>query len=341
MIGIGDPRLTFFCPQPVERGADGARLQRFPRPAVAALLGQIGPSANARSSSGCAVRLATDSPWLDVHLLRLRHHQPFPAALGLEVEAGEGVRAVSGPDLRERQGDVTVRLATGLERGGPVAPLALWLPLISTCAVAGVGLAEGARLEAAPAPEPRWLAIGDSLTQGFSVQSPLDAWVHRLSRRLGLPCWNLGLGGVKIEPAAFSWALAARTWDLVTIGLGSNHAWRAADAATAADRAAALAELALAGAHRRLVWILPPWKPCEDGKGPAEFQGLPLDADIGVRVGQVRAALRARLAAYGPRLELVEGHVPSDLRLLPDGLHPAAHGAGIIADRLAAVLTTR
>jgi lysophospholipase L1-like esterase len=341
MIGIDDPRLTFFCPQPVERGADTARLERFPRPAIEALLGQIGPSANARSSSGCAVRLTTDSPWIEVRLLRLRHHQPFPAAIGLEVDGSDGVRAVYGPDLRELQGDVAVRLATGLERGGPVMPVAIWLPLISTCAIAGVTVADGARVEAAPTPEPRWLAIGDSLTQGFSVQSPLDGWVHRLSRRLGLPCWNLGIGGVKIEPAAFRWALAARTWDLVTIGLGSNHAWRTSDVATAADRAAELAELALSGAHRRIVWILPPWKPCEDGKGPADFQGVPLGADTGVRVGQVREALRERLAAYAPRLELAEGHVPSDLRLLPDGLHPAAHGSAIIAERLAAILTTR
>lgn len=341
MIGVGDPRLSFVCPQPVDRSGDGARLERFPRTAAAALLGQIGPSANVRSSCGCAVRLATDSPWVEVHLLRLRHHQPFPAAIALEIEAADGVRAVSGPDLREYQGDLSVRLTTGLERGKAMTPLAIWLPLISTCAVAGVSVADGARVEASPAPEARWLAIGDSLTQGFSVQSPLDCWVHRLSRRWALPCWNLGIGGVKIEPAVFRWALGAKTWDLVTIGLGSNHAWRASDTASAADRAAELTEIALAGAHRRIVWILPPWKPCEDGKGPADFQGVPLGADTGARAGQVREALRMRLATYAPRLELAEGHVPADARLLPDGLHPAAHGSAIIAERLATILTTR
>lgn len=334
-----DPRIAWIAPLPVDRSQPEVRLERFPRAAAETLLGQIGPSANLRSSAGCGLRLASDSPWIELRLARLRHHQPFPQAVALEIGDGDAAAAVHGPDLRAQQGEVTVRLPTGCERGAPPQPLTLWLPCVSTCAVAGIAVADGAVIEPAPVPEPRWLAIGDSLTQGFSVQSPLDGWVHRLSRRLDLPCWNLGIGGVKIEPAAFRWALAARTWDLVTIGLGSNHAWRASDAAVAGERAAELAALALAGDHRRVVWILPPWKPCEDGKGPPDFQGVPLGPDTGERVRAVRAALRDRLAAFAPRLEIAEGHVPGDLRLLPDGLHPHAHGAAIIAERLAAALS--
>ena len=177
LISAADPRLTWVCPQQPEQDAEAVRLARFPREATAMLAGQIGPVANLRSSSGCGLRLATDSPWVDLHLTRLRHHQPFPSSVALEVEHATGVTAVHGPDVRERQGDVVMRLPTGLERDGPLTAIALWLPLISTCAVAGISLADGAVVESAPAPAPRWLAIGDSLTQGFSVQSPLDAWV--------------------------------------------------------------------------------------------------------------------------------------------------------------------
>lgn len=334
LLAPDDGRLAWIAPQAPDLGLAEVRLERFPRAAAEALLGQIGPTANLRSSAGCGVRFACDSPWVELRLARLRHHQPFPQAVAMEVDG----YAVHGPDLREQQGDLAVRLPTGRERGGPLAAITLWLPCISTCAVAGVALADGARVEASPAPEPRWLAIGDSLTQGFSVQSPLDSWTARVARRLGLPCWNLGIGGVKIEPEVFRWALAARSWDVVTIGLGSNHAWRQSDSEAAADRAAALAAIAVAGGHRRIVWILPPWKPCEEGKGPADFQGVPLGRDTGERVGHIREALRQRLAAFAPRLELTEGHVPADVRLLPDGLHPAAHGSAIIAERLAAVL---
>ncbi|MEK7414801.1 MAG: SGNH/GDSL hydrolase family protein [Planctomycetota bacterium] len=333
-----DPRLNYFCPQPVDRSADAVRLERFPRIATETLTGQIGPSANLRSSAGCAVLFQSDSPWVDVHLTRLRHHQPFPQSIALEVGVGADRTICEGADLRAVQGDVVVRLTTGCERGGPLTRMAVWLPPISTCAVGGITLADGARIEPVTPPKPGWLAIGDSLTQGFSVQSPQDTWVHRVARSLDLPVWNLGIGGVKIEPDVFRWALDHQRWDVVTIGLGSNHVWRESDAAVVGDRAAALAELALAGGHRRVVWILPPWKPCEDGKGPSDFQGIPLGPDTGERVRQVREQLRQRLSAYAPHLELTGDHVPPDVRLLPDGLHPGAHGSAIIAERLIALL---
>ncbi len=338
MIAADDPRLTWVAPQPPESDGQAIRLTRFPRAATTVLAGQIGPVANLRSSSGCGLRVLTDSPWLEVHLARLRHHQPFPASIALEIEHADGVRQACGPDLRELQGDVTVRLPTGLERGGAPAVLAVWLPLISTCAVTGITLADGAVVETAPAPIPRWLAIGDSLTQGFSVQSPLDSWVPRLARRLGLPCWNLGVGGIKIEPEVFRWALESRVWDVVTIALGSNHAWRQSDADNVIEPALLLARLACAGPHRRVIWVLPPWKPCEAGKGPADFQGMPLGPDTGLRAAAIRAALRDALTPLAPRLVLTGDHVPEDVRLLPDGLHPAAHGSAIIAERLAGVL---
>jgi hypothetical protein len=334
-----DPRLACFAPQAAERDAPALRLERFPRAVHARLAGHIGPLANLRSSAGCAVLLRTDSPQLVVELERLRHHQPVPCGLALEVEHGHGWQAVHSGDLREHDGDLAVGFNTGLERGGEPRLIALWLPLISTCALRAVSLARGARLEQAVAPAPRWLAIGDSLTQGFSVQSPLQNWVHRLSRRWGMPAWNLGVGGILIEPQAFAWALRARPFDLVTIALGSNHSWKDEDCESAGDRALELAEIALSGsaagaAHGRIVWLLPPWKPCEEGKGPREFAGVPLDQAAGRRAGLVRAALAERLGALHPRLELAADLMPHDLRLLGDGLHPSAHGSARFADNL-------
>ncbi len=335
-----DQRLAFWCPQPVQRALAEVRLERFPAAAHAAVAGQIGPLANLRSSSGCAVLLRTDSPWVELRLDRLRHHQLVPVGVACEVQEAEGWRAYASADLRERDGAVCVRFATGCERGGPLATVALWLPLISTCAVAGVAVAEDAQIAPATLPEPRWLAIGDSLAQGFTVQDPTQNWVHRLMRRWDLPVWNLGVGGVRIEPEVFAWALAARRWELVTIALGSNHAWRESDAEIAAERAVQLAELAVSGGHGRVVWILPPWKPCEDGKGPGEFAGVPLDAAAGERAGRVREAIRARLAGVAG-IEVVGDLGYRDHRYFPDGLHPFAIGFARFADQLDRALATR
>lgn len=339
MLGPADPRLSFWCPQPVDRTRGEARLDRFPLAITPLLAGQIGPLANLRSSSGCAVAVRTDAPWIELHLDRLRHHQLVPVGIACEVEQEDGTwTAYASPDLREREGRVAVRFATGLERGATPRAVALWLPLISTCAVAGVTLPDGALVAAEPAPEPRWLAIGDSLTQGFSTQCPTQNWVHRVMRARGLPAWNLGVGGLRIEPEVVRWALASRRWELVTIGLGSNHSWREADVAEAAARAAALAELVLAGGHGRVLWLLPPYKPCEEGKGPPEFAGVPLDRAAGERAGRVRDILRATLAAYAPRLELVDDLGVRDHRYYPDGLHPFAIGFARYAERVLAAL---
>jgi hypothetical protein len=153
-------------------------------------------------------------------------------------------------------------------------------------------------------------------------------------RRWDLPVWNLGVGGLKIEPAVVGWALAARRWDLVTLGLGSNHSWNEADVLAAPGRAAELAELALSGGHGRVVWLLPPWKPCEEGLGPPDFAGVPLDRETGDRVRRVRDTIAERLAEYAPRLEVAGNLGPREARYYPDGLHPFAAGFALYADDL-------
>ncbi len=335
-IPVADERLAFWCPQPVDRSQDAVRLERFPRAAHDALAGQIGPLANLRSSSGCAVVVATDSPTVALHLERLRHHQPVPQGVAFEIDDGTGIRTVSSLDLRECDGDVVVELPTGLTPGR-VAAVWCWLPTIATCAVRGVTVADEAASSVPVLPQPRWLALGDSLTQGFTVQAPVQTWVHRLMRRHRLPAWNLGVGGMRIEPAVCAWALKSRTWDLVTIALGSNHAWRDGDVATVVERTDELMALVRQGGpggpHRRVVWCLPPWKPCEDGKGPPDFAGVPLDRATGDRVRTVRERLRERLARE-PDLIMVEDLLPHDARLYPDGLHPSALGFARYADAL-------
>lgn len=338
-LTIDHPALRYYCPQPVDLSGSEVRLERFPRAAQAAVGHQIGPLANMRSSSGCGVLLRTDSPHVTLHLDHLRHHQLVPQGVGCEVERSDGGwDAFSSLDLRERERAVDVTFATGLERGGELRTVQLWLPTISTCTVAGVTVAEGARVEAAEVPEPRWLAIGDSLTQGFSVQCPTQTWVHRLMRRWDLPAWNLGVGGIKIEPGAFEWALSLKRWDLVTLALGSNHSWHPAEVERAPDLAAQLVELALSGGHGRVAWLLPPWKPCEEGLGPQEFHGVPLTRETGERVRQVRESIRERLQEYAPRLEIVGDLGVRDARYYPDGLHPFAIGFARYADRVASVL---
>ncbi|MBA3846973.1 MAG: SGNH/GDSL hydrolase family protein [Planctomycetes bacterium] len=333
-----DDRLSYLAPQAVDRGRAEVRLERFPIAVATTLAGQIGPLANLRSSSGCGIALRSDSPWVELRLARLRHHQPTPCGIALEVADGTGGaawRVTSSADLREHDGEVAVRLATGCAPGAAPTAMIAWLPLISTCAIAGVAFADGAEVAPWRPPEPDWLVLGDSLAQGFCVQDPTQGWIHRLARARGRDAWNLGVGGIGIVSEAFAWALDRR-WDTVLIALGSNHAWRDSDVAAVGDRARALAEQVLASSPRRVCWLLPPWKALEGGAGPAEFAGVAL-APAAPRLPVIRAALRAALAGY-PTIELIDDLMPREARLLPDGLHPTASGMARYAANLRAAL---
>jgi lysophospholipase L1-like esterase len=339
VLSPSDPELGFWSPQVVDRSRSEARLDRFPSSVVSVLAGQIGPLANVRSSSGCAVVLETDAPWIELHLDRLRHHQLVPQAIALEVERADGaVDVVVSEDLRERDGSQRVRLLTGNERGRGLRRVWCWLPTISTLAIAGVSIPSDALCVEPTLPAPRWLAIGDSLTQGFSVASPTQTWVHRCMRAWQLPVWNLGIGGVQIEPEVMTWALDAQSWDLVTIALGSNHGWRDRDVGEVTARARRLVDHALAGGHGRIAWLLPPWKPCEAGQGPSDFAGVPLDRAAGERIAQVRELLRELLREYGDRVLVVDNLGDRDHRLYPDGLHPLAMGSARYAAQVMAAL---
>lgn len=332
-----DERIGYWCPRPVDRARAEVRLERFAKPAIETLGFQVGPLANVRSSAGCAVALRSDSPWVELHLARLRHHQPLPVGIDLEVRGPDGDRVTASADLREHAGELRLRFATGLERGGPTAELWLWLPVVSTVAIAGLTLAAGAAVAPAALPAPRWLALGDSLTQGFGVQAPTQTWFHRLSRRIGLPAWNLGVGGLRIERDLFADAIAAHEWDLVTVGLGSNHAWREEDVAPVATRAEALLAAIAASGAKRVLWLLPPWKPLEDGKGSPEFMGVPLDAAAAGRLERIRTDLRQVLAAH-PEVLVVADPMPHDHRFYPDGLHPTAAASAACVAAVAAAL---
>ncbi len=324
-ISADDERLSYAAPQAVKHTRSDVRLNRFPQEVCEHLHGQIGPLANTRSSSGCYISFQTDSPWIVLKLARLRHHQMTPSGVDCEIQQRDG-RWVTlhSKDIRCESGDVEIRFASGLERGKGVNAVRIYLPLISTCAIAGIRLTKDSTLSAAEIPAPRWLAIGDSLTQGFSVQAPSQHWVHQVSQQLALPVWNLGVGGLGIDAQVFEWALLAQDWDLVTIGLGSNQAWsrEATEQTYAATQN--LLDLVARASCARVVWLLPPWKPLCAGLGPPEYMGVPLNAAAAERLEETRRQIQDCCCAR--QVDSLDGLLPENHRLFVDGLHPAALG---------------
>ena len=324
-ISADDERINYAAPQAVKHTRGDVRLNRFPQHVTEHLHGQIGPLANTRSSSGCYLSFQTDSPWIVLKLARLRHHQMTPSGVDCEVQQRDG-RWVTlySADIRCYSGDTEIRFASGLERGKGLNTVRIYLPLISTCAVAGIRLTKDSILEPAEIPPVRWLAIGDSLTQGFSVQAPSQHWVHQVSHKLDLPVWNLGVGGLGIDAQVFEWALQAQHWDLVTIGLGSNQAWSREATAQTGEATQAMLDAVAQASSTRVVWLMPPWKPLCAGLGPPEYMGVPLNAAAAERLEDVCSQITERCAENN--IASINGLLPENHRLFVDGLHPAALG---------------
>jgi hypothetical protein len=75
-----------------------------------------------------------------------------------------------------------------------------------------------------PAPRgPRWLAYGDSITQGWSVTDPGRTWASTVARRTGLDLVNLGFAGsARGELPAALQIKATASVDVITMAWGTN-----------------------------------------------------------------------------------------------------------------------
>jgi acyl-CoA thioesterase-1 len=165
------------------------------------------------------------------------------------------------------------------------------------------------------------VCLGDSLTEGFGL-APEQAYPHLLEQRLraeghAVRVVNAGISGSTSASAVarLRWQLRAEP-DVVVIALGGNDGLRGVDVdATEANLSEAIAVAKTSGARVLLA-------------------GMKLPPNYGPEYTEAFEALFPSLAArHGVSLIpfLLEG-VAADPELnLPDGIHPNARGAEIVA----------
>ena len=183
-------------------------------------------------------------------------------------------------------------------------------------------------LLAAPAPAlaaaPRILALGDSLTAGFGL--PPEASIpSRLGARLaaaGLPVEIIN-GGVSGDTTAgglarLDWTLADHP-DIVLVELGANDALRGIDPqVTEANLDKILARLRASGAKVLLIGMRAP--PNWGKEYQQQFDAL---------YGKLADKYQVPLYPF-----ILDGVAMDPALNQPDGLHPNAQGADIVADKL-------
>lgn len=185
----------------------------------------------------------------------------------------------------------------------------LWLPHMCQVDVIALDFDEGCTVEPAPALQRRWLAYGDSITQGMTASLPTLSYVGRCALAMNAQVFNLGVGGGKLI-ASLAETAPDIPVDVISIAYGVNDC---NTSVPLADFEANTRNLLKALTARRpttpIVLITPiPWLGTTD-----KHAALPTYRDV-----------LARVAGAFPTVRVVPGQtlVPAEERCFVDGCHP-------------------
>jgi lysophospholipase L1-like esterase len=197
--------------------------------------------------------------------------------------------------------------------------------------------AVGGDIEPAPV-QPRWIAYGDSITEGWSASSPARGWVATLGREYGLDATNLGYAGSARGEIVIAEQIAALDVDVISVAYGTN-CWSTIP--HSADMVRAITEAFLRivrWAHPEvpIVVVSPIIRP-----GAETTPNL-----LGATQADLRLALEQAVHAAADSLTtLVCGRPLVPAEMLSDGIHPDDAGHRVLADavgeRLVSALAMR
>jgi lysophospholipase L1-like esterase len=188
---------------------------------------------------------------------------------------------------------------------------------------------EGVGGDIAPAPaQPRWLAYGDSIAEGWIASGPAGAWPAIAGRDQGLDVVNLGYAGSARGEIVSAEHVASLEADVISITHGTN-CWTRIPFSIEMMRATTDAFLRIVRAghpHVPIVVASPVVRP--DGESTPNKLGATL---AGLRRA-MEEATQARIDGGDARLTLVPGGDVLDPALLADGVHPGDEGHRVLAE---------
>lgn len=97
----------------------------------------------------------------------------------------------------------------------------LWFCHVARVDLLHVKIEQGSTFTTVAPPERRWLAYGDSITQGMQSTRPARNYPNRLAREFNLNLLNVAIGGATLAPELAACVPAGR-FDLVSIAYGTN-----------------------------------------------------------------------------------------------------------------------
>ncbi len=200
----------------------------------------------------------------------------------------------------------------------------IWLPHMAQTDILSLELTDGASLAPAPALNLRWLAYGDSITQGMTSKLPTETAIARTAIALHANVLNLGIGGADLDHELHQ-TIPPEAYDIVTIAYGTNDYAHNITPETYASRA----RLLIAGLAQKQP------KPSIFLLTPLTWVGQTGLNKAGHTLADMRRAL-APIPDEFPQVTLIAGDalIPDDEKYFVDKVHPNAEGFALYADKL-------
>ena len=268
---------------------------------------------------GVRLELVGDAATLDVSYTTATDDMGYrgPGA-GTTFAVWRGGQQVDEQPAALGEGTVTLSLGAGDDRAIVYLPEGM-KPTVTAIAAGGGDIA--------PAPaQPRWLAYGDSIAEGWIASGPAGAWPAIAGRERGLDVVNLGYAGSARGEIVSAEHVAALEADVISITHGTN-CWTRIPYSVDMMRSTTAAFLRIVRAGHPGVPIVlasPVVRP------DAESQ----PNKLGATLADLRSAMEEVgriLAADDPLLTVLPGGGALDPALLADGIHPGDEGHRVLA----------
>jgi lysophospholipase L1-like esterase len=222
-------------------------------------------------------------------------------------------------------GRARVRLALGTE-GPDDHRCIIYLPegmKPSITAIAGVD----GTIEPAPL-QPRWLAYGDSIVEGWIASGPAGAWPAIAGRTHGLDVFNLGYAGAARGEVVSAENVASVRADVISISHGTNCWTRIAHSVDqmTANTIAFLSIVRAGHPGIPIVVASPVVRP------DAEDTQNMLRATLADLRAAMEQATQTAIDEGDSLISLVPGRNVLAANLLADGVHPGEDGHAVLAD---------
>jgi hypothetical protein len=262
----------------------------------------------ANCSAGVQLKIVTDSRILDLTGRILPGARQYA---GLDVEVDGRVIGSHRFDASDETRDIRlVEFSMRHER-----EITVTFPQSAIPDLDALNVEDDASVRPQKRKHPRYLAIGDSITQGMDARGPASAYPVQLTRMLSAELLNLGVGGHIFDIDSLDADLPFAP-DIVTVAYGTNDWSREISREDIGETVTAyLTRLSEIYPDADIYVLTPIWR--ENGN----------EVRAGGTLVEFSSAIARAASTFG-RVTIIDGTtlVPNRSDLLPDGTHPNDEG---------------